>query len=706
MLLKKKKNQNKEKEKQKQNENKYKNIKILPNLLKYVKPEAPIFIISLILISFVTLIHLSLPVTLMVAIDDIVSVKDRKISVYENYEDLTGIKIGDNFYSSISHYYKKPDQQMRIIEHEGKHFWMPLDIKFDDKSKIIKTNKNYFLQNGDNINAINHVSKEFQSKFSAKNYENLRNLSLIFIILLIFQFLADYIQSYLISRSSQKIVNEIRKDLFSHILSLDLDYFEHNPVGSLVTRVVNDVTNLSRFFSQVLLLSIKDLAMIVGVVIMMYKLNFTLANALSFYIPITIVILFIYRKATLKIQRILKVKLSLINSKLAEYISGVRIIQSFNVEEEYSEKFDQENESYKRTNFKMVNLQAFFIPLNSLINQLAVITILFIGGTGVINGIFKIGMVVAFTKYSNTIYKPLIEFSKRFEMFSSAIASMERIFYIKSLKPSVVDVQHPVKIADKKYEIEFKNVYFSYNYKKEDLENKMDKLKANAILKDLSFKINPGESVAIVGHTGSGKTTICSLINRFYDIFSGSILVDGVDIREIEISELRKNISMVHQDVYMFSSTVKNNISLFDENITYTKVLESSKKVSADDFIKNLNNGYDHVLKEKGADFSSGERQLISFARAIAHDPKVLILDEATSSIDSETEMLIQKAINILKKGRTMLIIAHRLSTIKDCDKILVLDKGKLIELGTHDELIKKGGAYSKLVKIDYKEAD
>lgn len=661
---------------------------LLGYTLSYAKKHIAGMLLCLLLIAMFTLVQVLNPVIIMIAVDDVIDIRDMEIGIYSE-ENMTSIEYGGNHYSSLAHRYSKPESSLRLVKHEMGSFWLDNDAKYHSNSEIIKDKNNYYLKNGDEISIINRADDNFVKKLHDKNKSNLLMLSVFFIALLLLSFILEYSEGFLINLISQKIVQEMRTDLFAHVCTLDMAYFEKNPVGKVVTRLTNDVNNVSMMFSQVILVAIKDLAIIIGVAAIMFRINTALALAALSLFPFLVFSVGVFRALMIKVQRKLKNQLSILNAKLSEYISNIAVIQVFKSEDKFLNSFDDENGVYKSIAYKMIKTSAFFSSLLMCINGLTLGVLLYQGSRLYRAGLLEIGVLVAFVSYLRMFFMPLLEFSNTFAILQSAIASLERIITIKQTQPSITSPKVPRKISNIKGKIEFRNVSFSYDAEKQG-DNK-------TVLNDVSFTIEAGETLAIVGPTGSGKTTIVSLLYRFYEATSGEILIDDIPIQDLSIDAFRSQMAMVLQDVVIFSSKVRDNISLFDDEMDEETVRNAAKTVNADNFISKLEYSYDQVLKEAAGDVSMGEKQLLSFARAISHKPAILILDEASSNIDSETELLIQDAIEKMASKRTMIVIAHRLSTIKNADKIIVLDGGRIIEMGSHQELMKKGGRYKEL---------
>ncbi|MEG8946697.1 ABC transporter ATP-binding protein [Rosettibacter firmus] len=528
---------------------------------------------------------------------------------------------------------------------------------------------------------------------SAKDWNGLIVISIILLASLTFQATVQYFLTYFTELMGQKIIYDLRVQIFSHVQKLALRFFDRTPIGRIVTRVTNDVESLNEMFSSGIVAVFSDIFVIIWIFVFMFSLSWNLALVTLSIIPILFYATFLFRKKVRETYRDVRYHLARLNSYMQEHVTGINIVQNFVKEEEELKKFSSINSDYRNANIKSVFYYAVFFPFVELLSSITIGLIIWYGGGEVIQKHLTIGVLFAFLQYTEMFWRPVRDLSEKYNILQTAMASSERIFKLLDDKTFVKNPENPIILTNIKGEIEFKNVWFAYNPEE-------------YVLKDISFKINPGETVAIVGATGAGKTSIINILTRFYDIQKGSIKIDGIDIRDIDKHNLRKFISVVLQDVFLFSGTIKSNISLGSQEISDEKIIEAAKIVGAHDFISKLPNGYDEEVKEKGATLSVGQKQLISFARALAFNPQILILDEATSSIDTETEILIQNAIEKLLKGRTSIVIAHRLSTIQNADKILVMHKGELREIGTHQELLAKRGIYYKLYQLQYKDQE
>ncbi|MBK9097676.1 MAG: ABC transporter ATP-binding protein [bacterium] len=528
---------------------------------------------------------------------------------------------------------------------------------------------------------------------SKSDYNGLLLISLILLGSLILQATIQYFLTYFTQFIGQKTLYDIRTKIFNHIQTLALKFFDRTPIGRLVTRATNDVEALAELFSSGIVMVFYDIFVIIGILVFMFFMDVSLSLVTLTVLPILIYGTFLFRKKARESYRDVRLYLARLNAYMQEHVTGMSVVQIFNKQNDEFKKFSSINDDYKRTNIKSIFYYAVFYPGVELLSAIAVGLIIWYGGGEVVQNALTIGVLFAFIQYTEMFFRPIRDLSEKYNIMQTAMASSERIFKLLDNKTIIKNPDNPVKLGNVEGSVEFKNVWFAYNGE-------------DYVLKDISFNINPGETVAIVGHTGAGKTSIINTFTRFYDINKGKILLDGIEIEKIDKKELRKYISMVLQDVFLFSGTIKSNINLNDESITDEQVIEAARIVGADKFIEMLPNKYDEEVKERGATLSVGQKQLISFARALAYNPKILILDEATSSIDTETEHLIKQAIEKLLVGRTAIVIAHRLSTIQNADKIIVLHKGEIRETGNHQQLLAKKGIYYKLYQLQYKDQE
>ncbi len=528
-------------------------------------------------------------------------------------------------------------------------------------------------------------------KIMNKDFPGLQSIVLIMLGTLILQGIIQYGMTYLTSWIGQKIIYDLRKKIFDHILKLDLKFFDRNPIGRVVTRVTGDVEVLFEVFSSGLVTAFGDIFLILWVLYFMFTLDYKLALVTLSVLPVLIYATSVFRKRVRDSYRRIRILVAKLNAYIQEHVTGILIVQYFGKEKRTIAEFETINRDHTDQNNKSVFYYAVFFPIVELIGAVSAGLIIWYGGGQVVQGAVSIGVIISFIQFTEMFFRPIRDLSEKYNILQTAMASSERIFSLLDEKPEIQDSDVNERAVIKNGSIEFKNVFFAYN-------------NDDFVLKNVSFKINDGEKVAFVGATGAGKSTIINLLSRFYEINSGMISIDGTDIKKIKQKELRKYIAIVLQDVFLFSGSIRSNITLGNKDISEQSVLTAIDNVGLSRFINSLPDKLDHPVNERGSTLSVGQKQLISFARALVIDPKILILDEATSSVDTNTEMLIQDAIRKLIEGRTSIIIAHRLSTIQKCDKIIVMHKGEIKEMGTHQELLENNGLYYKLYQLQYKE--
>lgn len=501
----------------------------------------------------------------------------------------------------------------------------------------------------------------------------------------------SYVQTILLNKIGQGVIYDIREEIFTHLLYHDMSYLNGKPAGALVTRVTNDTNAINEFYTTVIISVFYNLFKIIGIVIAMFILNARLATYIMIVLPFIITASFAFRILSRKAYRNIRSNMSRVNAFLAEHLSGMKIIQIFNKEAIKRAQFNDRSTALKQAYYKQVSIFAIFRPVMYMMHMIAIFIVLYFGSQSVIEGALQIGLLFTFYRYVGEFFNPIQQLAEQFNIVQSAFAASERIFGIIDTKPKVIDEEGAIELTSMDGAIEFKNVWFAYN-------------EGEWVLKDVSFSVKPKESVAFVGATGAGKTTILGLITRYYDIQQGEILIDGINIKRITKKSLRKYIGQMLQDVFMFSGTIRSNITLRNDDITDEEIQQSCEYVNANYFIDKLPLRYEEPVRERGNNFSSGQRQLLSFARTIVHKPSVMILDEATSNIDTETEQLIQDSLQKMMSIGTMLVVAHRLSTIQNVDNIIVLSKGEIIEQGTHQDLLKQRGHYYNLYRLQYED--
>ena len=530
-----------------------------------------------------------------------------------------------------------------------------------------------------------------------KKTDGIWMFALLFFGVFLFRFVFSYIQEILLNIVGQKVMFDIRTQIYTKLQNQEVAYYDKYPVGRIITRITGDVDALNELFTSGVIDVLGDLVIIFAIIGMMFWLDWRLALVSLITVPLLFAATNWFRKhARVGFDKV-RTRLAKLNAFLQEHISGAQTVQLFNAEAKAQERFHDINDDYRNANIETIYYYAIFYPLVDFIGAVGIALVIWFGGYQILTGVsasgdaLTIGIVIAFIQYSQQLFQPIRDLSDKFNVLQAAIVASHRIFVLLDLPVQIVTPEQPKKTGKAVGKIEFQNVWFAY--KKEDW-----------VLKNVSFSVEAGESIALVGATGSGKTTVTNLLMRFYDVQKGKILLDGVDVREWDLQSLRENFAVVLQDVFLFSGSIADNIRLGNKAIEDEKIVWAAKEVHADEFVQKLPEAYRAEVRERGAGLSVGQKQLISFARALAFDPKILVLDEATSSIDTETEQLIQQAVDRVMRERTSLIVAHRLSTIQKCDRILVFHHGELREAGTHNELLTERGLYWRLYQLQYVE--
>jgi ATP-binding cassette subfamily B protein len=522
-------------------------------------------------------------------------------------------------------------------------------------------------------------------------WTGLAQLSFLYFAALAGAMLFDFLQSYIMQRTGQKAMFDLRRELMAHLQKLHIAYFDRNPTGRLVTRVTTDVDVLNELFASGLVSIAGDLLMLAFVLLVMFRLSPGMTALLMAVVPFVVLVTMLFRRVVQQSYRRIRVAIAGINSYLQEHVNGIAVLQLYNREPVSRAEFERVNREHMDAYKNAITAYGWFYPVVEFLGMITLSMLLAYGGLRIHSGALSLGVLVAFFQYGLRFFRPIQDLSEKYNILQGAMAASERIFRLLDAPADIVSPERPRPVPRESAAIEFDHVWFAYN-------------KDAWVLRDVGFRIAPGETVAVVGHTGAGKTTLASLLLRFYDVQQGCIRLGGVDIREFDLAELRRQFGVVLQDPYLFTGTVESNIRLGTEQIGLARVKQAAERVNLADFVEGLPDGYRQLVREGGNGYSTGQKQLMSFARALAHDPRILVLDEATSSVDTETEFRIREALDHLVEGRTSIVIAHRLSTIQRADRILVMHKGQVRETGTHQELLALRGIYWKLFQLQYKD--
>ena len=665
--------------------------RLMKRLLSYARPYWLIILACIILLLFVTATELARPYLIKIAIDDYIT--PGPLVVWEpGDEPQEGIEYRGQVYvprhSLSDDYPERPRAQ--LLTYEGDFYLADGYMEGTDYS-VQRDGERLVLDSEAGLFTASPLADEDYRAFRGPDRDALIRLALIYLAIIALGFGLNYLQIYFLHRTGQQIIFNIRHQVFSHLQRLALRFFDTNPVGRLVTRVTNDTETLDQMFTGVVVYLFKDIFMLLGIIIVMLQLNTRLALVSFILMPLVIIATIIFRIKAREAYREVRVRLARINATLSENITGMRTVHIFHQMKKKYREFNEINHAHYRASFRELKIFAVFRPFIDLVYFMALALLIWYGGGNVIQGLIPFGVLYAFIQYIEMFFRPINDMAEKYNIMQSAMASSERIFQLLDTPVDIKSPQQPVpaKIEGK---IEFCNVWFAYN-------------PGEWVLRDVSFTIEEGQTIAFVGATGAGKTSIINLISRLYDIQKGQILIDGVDIKEMDLGQLRKNVAVVLQDVFMFSGTIADNIRL-NSDIDDQQIQHIAEAVDAHRFISRLPRAYESEVKERGATMSAGQRQLLAFARALAFKPKILILDEATANIDTETEQVIQKAMNTISRGRTTLVVAHRLSTIQSADKSIVMHKGKVREMGSHQQLLARGGYYYNLYQLQYKEQE
>ncbi|WP_338788675.1 ABC transporter ATP-binding protein [Metabacillus sp. FJAT-53654] len=684
---------------------------LLHKMLSFAKPYWRRILLSILLTGLIVIATLAQPYIIKVAIDSYINgIYSPMISV----EESRGNELEKELEQQKLTYERSASFQKEVYFRIKDP--LPTDELVSDtqKAAIVSIKNVHYLVHGWNVGLsgsenyqleksaneiridgkmypVTQLSSKDVDRFRNNDYEGLILLGILYFLLIIGSSIFMYHQHNILQFTGQSIIYDIRQTIFNHLSKMPIAFYDKNPIGRLVTRITHDVEALNQLYSQVIVNLVKEVLILIGIVIIMLHMSLKLTLISLIMIPAVTLTTFYFKTVMRKAQRYFRLILSRLNSFLAENLSGMTVIQLFAREEKQLERFNELNKQHYRAGMRQTILNSIFNPSIGLFGNISLALLVWYGGSNVLEGAITFGVVYAFTHYVRQFFEPLRGLADQFNQIQAALASAERIFETLDTKPTIVNPSNPKKFENKvRGKIEFQHVSFAY--KDEEW-----------VLNDIDFTIKPGETIGIVGETGAGKSSIIQLINRFYDIQKGRITLDNVNIKEVQISELRRHIGIIQQDGFVFSGNVFDNIRLNNLNISNEEIIKVAKSVNIDTFFRSLPQQYETMLGEQGTVLSTGQNQLLSFLRAIIADPDVLILDEATANIDTETEAVVQQTLKAISKNRTTIIIAHRLSTIQHADKIIVLKKGKVIEMGNHQELLRKKQAYYQLCRSQNK---
>lgn len=656
----------------------------MKRLLKYLKPHKWTMTIATVLVLFIIGIELYRPIIIGDAIDDYIN------GYYQPYVETTQEAAGAVAYGDIwltRNISGSPKEYYQIMLYQN-HYYMAEHLTEKQCEKLKNGNAKEIKEQLEA--GAQELDKSQLKELRKYDFSGILKAAALYLLVLLLGFVLNVADTWMLQKMGQDIIFKMREEVFEHIHSLSLNFFNTTPVGKLVTRVSNDTEAVNDLFSTILVKLFKNTVKIIGFAVVMLSINVKMALFSFVMLPLVTGLTFFFRHMSRVAYRITRNKITELNTFLSEHISGMKLIQIFAKEKEKYQEFEQKSMELYQANWREVMTFAVFRPSIYFLSVIATVIVIGSGSSFVLSGTLSLGTLFVFISYISSFFEPIQELAEQFGTLQSSLASGEKIFSILEEKPQIVTPVQPreVNIQGK---IEFRHVWFAYE--KEDY-----------ILKDVSFVIEPGEKVAFVGATGAGKSSILNLIGRYFDIQKGEILIDGVNIQEIDTDVLRRAIGQVQQDVFIFTGDIKSNISLHNPAISREDVIQAARTVHADSFIEKLPQKYDEPVTERGSTLSAGQRQLLSFARTLAYQPTILVLDEATANIDTETESLITQALETLMEGRTTIMVAHRLSTIQHADKILVMHKGEVMESGSHQELLAKDGMYKKLYDLQLVE--
>lgn len=658
----------------------------MKRLLSYLKPHKFVMTAATVLVLLIIVVELYRPIIIGDAIDNFINGYYRPY-VLANEDDRevitwNGLNLTRKTDEELTLLPESTECYQIFLYHDS--YYMAESITPSECTRLRDADNEYlenYVQNGAPL-----LGREELKELRTYDFVGILRAALLYLLMLLIGFILNYMDTWMLQKMGQKIVYQMREEVFTHIHSLSLTFFNSTPVGKLVTRVSNDTEAINELFSSILVKLFKNTVKIVGYAVVMISIDVRMAGLSFLLLPVVTFLTFLFQILSRKAYQITRTKITDLNTFLSEHISGMRLIQIFAREEAKYKQFKGKSQELFEANWREVMIFAIFRPAIYLTSILAMVIVIGGGSYWVLQGTLSLGTLFIFISYISSFFEPIQDLAEQFGTLQSSLASAEKIFSVLDVKPEITSPASPVPVQIKG-RIEFRHVWFAYE-------------KDDYVLKDVSFVIEPGQKIAFVGATGAGKSSILNLIGRYFDIQKGEILIDGVNIRDIDTDVLRRAIGQVQQDVFIFTGDIKNNISLNNEEISLEQIQTAAQTVGADSFIQKLPGGYDEPVTERGSTLSAGQRQLLSFARTLAYDPTILVLDEATANIDTETESLITKALERLMEGRTTIMVAHRLSTIQHADKIIVMHHGEIREQGSHQELLHKNGLYRKLYDL------
>jgi ABC-type multidrug transport system fused ATPase/permease subunit len=682
-------------------------LKLMARLGAFIQPYWAIMILSLLFVFIMAALDLLIPYLTKEAIDQYIVTSAREVVLKGDgspEEERLWSRYGKNLIPMREKgKFLLPPDLLRSMDRREIAFFQKFGLFSENRyylfipqrpedELLLKKYASSFERSGSywfiSFDRMRELKKEDLLALRGKDVKGVLHIALLVTFIMIANFGFNFFQVYAMEVAGQKMMYDLRMKVFSHLQNLSVSFFDKNPVGRLVTRLTNDIENVREMFTSILINLFKDILLLIGIIFILLHLNRELALVSFSVLPLIFVTTLIFSHQARDVFRQIRLKIAQMNAFLQENLSGIKVVQLFRREEESGRRFQKINEGHYLANMKQIKIYALFAPLIEILSSGAIGLLLWYGGGEVIRETISLGALVAFLSYIRMFFQPIRDLSEKYNILQSAMASLERIFSLLDQDEKISEPLSPKK-GEIKGNIEFREVSFSYNG-------------GEKVLKEVSFSVHEGETVAIVGATGAGKTSLLHLLERFYEVKEGSILLDGIDIRERDVSHLRSQIGLVMQDTFLFAGDIEENIRLGDPKNDEARVRQAAQVVNAEKFIQRLPDGYHTKVGEGGKTLSAGERQLLAFARALYIDPKILILDEATSHVDPETERLIQEGLLRLLKGRTAIVIAHRLSTIQHADQIIVLHKGRVREIGTHAELMAKKGLYYRLCQLQY----